>query len=121
MSVKFEDLKVGETYFITNPDNEKVTETILEEIVILLKKTKYHFVTKELDEDGYKINIYLKVKDGEEIFEGEYIKIIPFLTREEAESNRKKILIDARKAIIESYKKDISEREAKIKELESDV
>lgn len=124
MKINYEDLKIGQKYFITNPDSEKVEECLLDNIRLKGSDNNegidYAFeYNKEVDEDGDKRTgyIHLSIKDGEEIFDGEFTKIEIYLTKEEAEANRVRIVVEGTQALIEDYKKDIIKCEEKILEL----
>ena len=124
MKINYEDLKIGQKYFITDPDSEEVKECLLDNIRLKGidndEGINYAFeYNKEVDEDGDKRTgyIYLESKDGKEIFDGEYTKIEIYLTKEEAEENRVRILFEGYQALIESCKRDIIKFEKKILEL----
>mgnify|MGYP001289173934 CR=1 FL=1 len=124
MKINYEDLKIGQKYFITDPDSEEVKECLLDNIRLKGidndEGINYAFeYNKEVDEDGDKRTgyIHLESKDGKEIFDGEYTKIEIYLTKEEAEENRVRILIEGCQALIESCKRDIIKFEKKILEL----
>lgn len=127
MSVNYEDLKIGGTYFITDPETEKVQETILVEVHLSRdskedkkKLTVFSFKYYFKDEAGEDCaHIWVKIKDGKEVFDGEFVKIEVYKTREEAENNRARILIAGHEAFIEDLEKDILKFEEKIKELKA--
>lgn len=124
MKINCEDLKIGQKYFITDPDSEEVKECLLDNIRLKGidndEGINYAFeYNKEVDEEGDKRTgyIYLESKDGKEIFDGEYTKIEIYLTKEEAEENRARILFEGYQTLIESCKRDIIKFEKKVLEL----
>jgi len=125
MKINHEELKIGQKYFITDPDSERVEECILEDISLRgvdNDTIRYTFCYNMIDKDGDNVSSYINLesKDGEEIFNGEFIKIEIYSTKEEAEASRVRILIEGTQALMEDYKKDVIECEAKILKLKEE-
>lgn len=124
MPVNYQDLKIGETYFILEPESEKVVETFLEEIHCHKPesdKITFTFEYEDLDSESKKSKswIYLRIENGEEIDQDFKVRIIPYKTREEAESNRARLLEILYQNVIQDNKKEIEEYEEKIRNLKS--
>lgn len=122
MPVNYQDLKIGETYFILEPESEKVVETFLEHIST--KKPEREAITfcfeySYLDSEHEKSTswIHVTIKNGTEVDQDYNLPIIPYKTLEEAEFNRARLLEIAYQNVIQDNKKQIEEYEEKIKKL----
>lgn len=110
MQIKHTDLKLGATYYITDPNTETVQEVFLQSCSLRSdNETHSYCFEKTVEDTDHSCYIHLNIKDGEEVFDGEYVKIVVFATREEAEAARAEILIAGHESIIKSYEKDIED------------
>jgi hypothetical protein len=126
MSVNYQDLKIGETYFILEPESEKVVETFLEEIHCNKPESErirftFEYEYLDLDSESKKSKswIYLRIENGEEVDQDFKVPIIPYKTREEAESNRARLLEILYQNVIQDNKKEVAEYEEKIRNLKT--
>ena len=122
--VHYKRLKVGQKYFITQPETEVVTEVILKEISLGYSDENtiiIYFTEHYKDEKGedYTTDWKILIKDGKRSNrdKDEYTEIVPYLTREEAEKNRLRLLKSGYLKLIKSYQEDIAEVKEKLKNL----
>ena len=117
MQIKYTDLKLGATYYITNPDTETVQEVYLQCCELRPEDILRYCFEKTTSDPEQSDYIWLYVKDDEEVFDGEHVKIVVFATREEAEAARAEILIAGHESAIKSYEKDIEDFKSRIQDL----
>lgn len=104
-------LKVGNTYFFTDPKTDKVIETRLDEINYSTRGVYFDFEEQLKEGQEYRDSQFLRYDlDGKIIpKENQFTPIIPFETLALAESNRLKILTKSYKALNKALRRDIKE------------